>query len=115
MTVYEKGLITLMICYAIFCIISVPLVLKKVPRNPVYGFRTRATLRDDKIWFKANAYFGSRFIIANLLSAFITVALYIWKGLSPDIYLKISVALLVAPVVVAALLTKRHINNNAIP
>lgn len=30
-------------------------MLRWVPRNPVYGFRVAATLRDDGIWYEINA------------------------------------------------------------
>jgi hypothetical protein len=45
-------------------LISIPLILRKVPRNVVYGFRTRATLGDDLVWYEANAYFGRRLVVS---------------------------------------------------
>jgi len=39
-----KALITILICDAVFAIIAIPLMLRKVPRNVVYGFRIKATL-----------------------------------------------------------------------
>ena len=112
MSVFDKGLITILVCNAVFSLISIPLIWRMVPRNPVYGFRTRATLNDDALWYKANAYFGLRFIIANLLSACIAAALHKWQGLSPQVYLRVSVVLLVAPVVVVGLLTACFIRAN---
>lgn len=41
---YEKGLITMLGCGLLLAVLAVPLVLRRVPRNIVYGFRTRATL-----------------------------------------------------------------------
>ena len=58
---------------------------------------------------QANAYFGSRFIVASLLSAWVAVAFHVWRGLSPEAYLKVSVVLVVAPVAIAGLLTGRFI------
>jgi uncharacterized membrane protein len=109
MSVYDKGLITIFVCSAVFCLLSIPLILRKVPRNPVYGYRTRTTLRNDTIWYEANAYFGLRFLIATIVSDCIAVAVREWLSISPDTYLKLSIVFLVAPVVVAGLLTARFV------
>ena len=37
-------------------VLSIPLILRWVPRNRVYGFRVAATLRDDGIWYEINAH-----------------------------------------------------------
>lgn len=105
MNIYNKGLITILVCNVIFSLVSIPLILRKVPRNPVYGYRTRTTLSNDEIWYEANAYFGLRFLIAGIMSACIAVALHHWQFLSPAAYLKVSTVLLTAPAVVALLLT----------
>jgi len=107
MSVFAKGLVTILICSAVFGLISLPLIFRKVPPNPVYGYRTRATLSDETLWYEVNAYFGLRFLFASLFSACIAVALYAWQGLSAEAYLPISVILLLAPVAVAGLLTSR--------
>ena len=46
--------------------VSVPLVLRKVPPNVIYGVRTRKTLSDPRIWFEANYRGGIAFIIAGI-------------------------------------------------
>jgi uncharacterized membrane protein len=109
MSVFDKGLITILVCSAVFSLVSIPLIFRRVPRNPVYGYRTRATLRNDRVWYEANAYFGVRFLVASILSACIAVVVHEWRGISPDIYLKVSIVLLVAPVVAAWLLTARFV------
>jgi hypothetical protein len=38
--------------------LSIPLIRRKVPPNPLYGFRVRRTLEDPEIWYPANAYTG---------------------------------------------------------
>lgn len=109
MSVYEKSLITILACNALFAFISLPLVFRKVPRNVFYGYRTRATLGSDFVWYEANAYFGWRFLIASAVTCIGAVFLYLSRALEPGTYLKVSVALLVAPVLVAALLTSRYV------
>jgi hypothetical protein len=109
MSVFDKGLITIFVCSAVFCLLSIPLIFRKVPRNPLYGYRTRATLSNDTIWYEANAYFGLRFLIGTILSDCIAVAVRELLYIPPDTYLKLSIVLLVAPVVVAGLLTARFV------
>jgi|CXWL01.1.fsa_nt_gi uncharacterized membrane protein len=38
--------------------LSIPLIQRKVPPNPWYGFRVRRMLKDREIWYPANAYSG---------------------------------------------------------
>ena len=112
MSVFDKSLITTLVCNAVFALVAIPLIYRKVPRNPVYGYRTRVTLGDDALWYRANAYFGARFLVASLLSGGVAVALYGWPGLSPQAYLRATVGLLVAPVAVAWWLTARFVRKN---
>ncbi len=109
MSIYEKGLITILACNALFAVVSLPLVFRKVPRNVLYGYRTRATLDSDLVWYEANAYFGWRFLIASVVTCIGAVFLSRSGAFAPGTYLKVSVALLVAPVLVAALLTSRYV------
>jgi uncharacterized membrane protein len=119
MSVFDKGFITVCVCCAVFAVISLPLIFRKVPRNPVYGYRTRATLQDDALWYDANAYFGRWFIAASVLTSAIAVVIDMWRGISPEAYLKVSILLLCAPVLIAVILTQRFIRawktNNEFP
>ena len=49
---------------AVVILASVPLVLKLVPRNGVYGFRTRRTVESDEVWYPANRAAGIAMIVA---------------------------------------------------
>jgi uncharacterized membrane protein len=105
MDVFEKGLITICACSVLFVAVPLPLIFRKVPRNPVYGYRTRAALSSDALWYDANALFGRWLIVFSVLTSGAVVALDLWRGVSSEAYLKISVGLLVSPVVIAALFT----------
>ena len=111
MNVFEKGLITICVLYAVFCVVSLPLIFRKVPRNPIYGYRTRATLSDDELWYEANAYFGRWFVVTSLVAAVAAVTMYLWRGVSPEAYLRLSVVLMVAPVAVTILLTSLFVRS----
>ena len=50
-------------------ILSIPLVLKKVPRNPFFGFQTRTKgTQTDEQWYKVNFHGGIAIAIAGLFS-----------------------------------------------
>jgi uncharacterized membrane protein len=53
----------------IIAVASVPLILGVVPPNGFYGFRTRKTLADPAIWYRANRFAGCALFIAAAASA----------------------------------------------
>ena len=111
MSVYDKGFFTILGCSALLFLIAIPLALRVVPRNVIYGFRTLATLSDDAVWFEANAHFGRRLLVASLCGALAACLIYWFQPFSPQIYLPISLFVLVAPPLLAALSTARYIRS----
>ena len=49
--------------------LSVPLILRRVPRNVFYGFRTRKTLASDAVWYPANVFAGQALALASVAAA----------------------------------------------
>ncbi len=109
MDVYEKGFYTILGCAALFAVIAIPLALRRIPRNVVYGYRTRTTLSDDTIWYEANAHFGRGLVIASLASVLAAWALELTRPLDPTIYLQVSIGILVVPALVATITTARFV------
>ncbi len=48
-------------------VLAVPLMLRWVPRNRLYGFRVAATLRDDAVWYEVNASAGRQSVSLGAL------------------------------------------------
>ena len=48
-------------------VFSIPLIYMKIPPNRIYGFRTRETLNNEELWYKANRYGGRDLLIAGIL------------------------------------------------
>lgn len=109
MGVYEKGFFTILGCSLLFSVIAIPLALRMVPPNIVYGFRTRATLSDRDLWYRANAHFGRGLLVSSLCGGVAGYFLYRVRLLPPDTLLPVSVVVLVAPALLAALATARYI------
>jgi uncharacterized membrane protein len=48
----------------IIAAVSVPMILGRVPPNPLYGFRTRRTLSSPAVWYPANRFSGWALLVA---------------------------------------------------
>jgi uncharacterized membrane protein len=109
MSVYEKGLVTILACNVLLALVSLPLALRRVPRNRWYGYRTRATLRDDFVWYEANAYFGRSSLVLIAVACLAAGIVYRSGAFDPGTYLTVSIVILIAPAFVAALLTRQYV------
>lgn len=58
-------------------VLSVPLMLRWVPRNRLYGFRVAATLHDDAVWYEVNASAGRPSIILGALMVALEFVLHL--------------------------------------
>ena len=61
--------IPLLLACAVTALISVPLILRRVPPNSLYRFRTPRTLADRDLWFRVNHFAGWALLIASVASA----------------------------------------------
>jgi uncharacterized membrane protein len=109
MDIHDKSLITILGVSALLAVIAVPLALRLVPRNAVYGFRTRATLADDELWFSANAYFGRKLIVATACGCAAAIATLLVYPLPGEWVVSFSVLCFALPSLIAALATVRFI------
>jgi uncharacterized membrane protein len=50
-----------------FFVLSIPLALGLIPRNRLYGFRTRRTLADEAAWYRVNRFAGFAIMIASAI------------------------------------------------
>jgi uncharacterized membrane protein len=113
MNIYDKGFVTILAVSALLAVIAIPLALRWIPRNIVYGFRTRTTMANDATWYEANAYFGRALLISTLCGAFLAYVIYLVRPFSPTVFLPVSVLVLVAPTLVATVATVRRIRTLA--
>ena len=59
----------------IILVVSVPLMLKVVPPNRIYGFRTPRTLANRELWFRVNRFAGFALFSAAGMSTAVFIAL----------------------------------------
>jgi uncharacterized membrane protein len=98
------GPISMYVPVTIITVFAVPLALKLVPPNRLYGIRTAQTLSNRDIWFRVNRVAG----FARILAAGITMSLY-W--LMPELASgrsSLGVLALVVPVILALALAATY-------
>jgi hypothetical protein len=89
-----------------FCI-GLPLLLRKVPRNSFYGFRTRAALESDERWYDINAYHGRQLVNWSVIMVSNGVTGFFIPPAASDAYLAVSLGLAAVAVTVPIILAFR--------
>lgn len=64
--------------------LAIPLILKKIPPNEIYGFRTARSLSDEKVWYAANYFSGWTLLIAGIISLIAIIILHFYPQLIQD-------------------------------
>jgi len=67
-------------------VLSIPLVQKRIPPNPWYGFHVPQTLNNPALWYPANANAGMRLFWSGIAICVGAIALYRVPNLSLDVY-----------------------------
>jgi uncharacterized membrane protein len=104
-----KALVTVLAVDVLIALISIPLILRKVPRNWVYGVRTPATLKSDEIWYPANEYGGKALLVSSVISAIGVLILVNVDGIPPKSILNFSIACMAGPPLVAVVFILRYV------
>jgi SdpI/YfhL protein family len=66
---------------------AIPLILQRVPPNPWYGFRVKATVENPAVWYPANRYLGKCLLAFGLFVIVTAVGLSLVPGINPLIYM----------------------------
>lgn len=56
--------------------LSLPLIYCKIPPNPWHGFRVRATLEDEEVWYPVNEYAARRMLGVGIAAVVAAVVLF---------------------------------------
>lgn len=85
--------------------LSVPLILKKVPPNDWYGFRTPKTRSDERIWYEANRIAAQGMVVAGIVLILGSLALLLFAKQMSDVT-KLIIIGVIALVSFAVVLTR---------
>ena len=66
--------------------LSIPMILKKIPPNGLYGFRVPATMNNPALWYDVNTYSGWRLLVVGLGTAVGSIILFYTVDSSVDGY-----------------------------
>lgn len=66
--------------------VSIPMLLRRVPPNPLYGLRVPATFADPWVWYEANAASGRDLIVNGVLLIVVAVGLAPIRSIPEPIY-----------------------------
>lgn len=69
--------VVLLLACALVAAAGVPLILKLIPPNPIYGVLTERAQSRSEIWYEANRFAGWALVIA---AGFTALLLMIWSG-----------------------------------
>lgn len=91
--------------------ISIPMILKKIKPNGLYGFRVKKTLENPDIWYAVNSYSGKWLLATGLLVTAAAVGLIFLPALSVDVYALSVLAVFVIPFAVGLAASVRYLNS----
>jgi len=66
----------------ILILLALPLILRRVPPNPVYGFRIQWTRDDPDLWYSFNAHIGKRLAFVGACSLIGSIVLVFVPGIT---------------------------------
>ena len=84
----------------LFIVLSVPLILEKVPQNGLYGFRTRKTMSDTTVWYKANKFLGYSIVLSSIVSLMVcAISDFLPRLLPPSVFIHYANVVLIVPII----------------
>jgi uncharacterized membrane protein len=69
--------VVLLLACALIAVAGVPLILKLIPPNEIYGLRTERAMSRAEIWYEANRFAGWALVGA---AGFTALILMLWSG-----------------------------------
>ena len=96
---------------AVLVVLSVPMIMGKIPPNGLYGFRVKKTMENPDIWYPVNAYSGKWLLVAGLGLVLAAVALFFVPGISLEVYSYAVLAAWVILFTVAMIASIRFMNS----
>lgn len=97
-----------LVCGVLFVALGIPLAQRRIKPNMWYGFRVPQTLKDERVWYETNAYFGVRFVIVGIVTALAALILSLLPGMNEDTYAISVTVIVVVGLGVAIISSWRH-------
>ena len=65
--------------------VALPLILRRIKPNGLYGFRVPATLNDPAAWYRVNARFGKGLFLTGAVFALAAIGFHFVPGVGNEI------------------------------
>jgi hypothetical protein len=95
----------------VLAVLSVPLILGRIPPNGLYGFRVRKTLEHPEIWYPVNQYGGKWLLAASLCLVIGAICLALIPGITLEVYSLAVLGIWVVIFTVALIASFRYMNS----
>ncbi len=82
--------------------LSIPLILRKVPMNDIYGVRFPQSFKSDEAWYEINEYGGKALLIASVPIFLVGLLGWFWQ---PAFYHLVESGVLILSLVLACLMS----------
>ncbi len=100
---------------AVLVALSLPMIRRKVPPNPWYGFRVRQTQEDPATWYAANEYAGKGLAWVGVCALVAPPLIALWPNLSLDAYALVCLAVTMVALAVCLMQSFRYLHDLAEP
>ena len=90
--------------------LAIPMILRRIKPNVWYGFRTRKTLSNEKIWYDVNAHAGKRLLVAGVLITLAAIVCAFIPGISTDTYAWLVLAVTIVSLAIGLTQSFRYLN-----
>jgi hypothetical protein len=91
--------------------LSIPMILRKIPPNGLYGFRVRKTMENPDIWYRVNSYSGKWLLATGLVIAATAFGIAFIPGISLDMYAYAVLAVWVVVFTILIVTSVRYMNS----
>jgi hypothetical protein len=92
-------------------VISIPMILKKIKPNGLYGFRVKKTMENPDIWYAVNSYSGKWLLGTGLVIVAAATGLSFVPNLTIDTYALSVLAVFVFAFAVSIAASVRYMNS----
>jgi hypothetical protein len=96
---------------ALLAVLSIPMIMGKIPPNGLYGFRVKKTMENPDIWYPVNAYSGKWLMVVGFGLALAAVGLFFVPSISLEVYSYTVLAVWVVLFAVAVIASIRFLNS----
>jgi uncharacterized membrane protein len=91
--------------------LAIPMILKKIKPNGLYGFRVRKTMENPEIWYAVNAYSGKWLFGTGLVEIAAAIGLAFVPSLTLDVYAYGVLAVFAIAFAVSLIVSVRYMNS----